>query len=558
MITRNVIVILSSILGGVVILGLVLFSTRDLWLERINEVRAARHMERASEAMEAENWEEAARMGRAAHYLVPEDPDPQILVAEALLEQRSGDAIQWWERILEEPAIPVEGLRRLTKLLLEGRRLGEALPFLERLVELDRENEETRLLWLRALSMQRRLDGAFGLASDLVVAGSDSWLAHEQYLELQRLVNPGEEGAAVSMHLENLMTRGGELGLRAARELASLEEAPEEMRLEAADYLKKHGENLLDRLYGAGLEVRLGALEAAALNPMMEELLITPTTSEVEEFLRWSLWMERPGLALDRIGWPRYRELEAGAEPYFQALLEAERYQELLERAETARAIEKREEAILLIYRATALESLERKEEAQETLRLAVQVVEPGQTTTLERHLLRDRRWELLMELYKWLLEQDPDNPIFLQKNLAAHYYLGRQGWLEDKLSEVKVMDFNDFAGLQSFVIYLKLILEGPTAEFHRNLEGKLADFPEIFDYQLLAGLSYLLQEQEEVATGFREQMPELSLSAPRHLRVTAILLGGSQETLLRPGERSQLLPRERYLLSQFPEPPSR
>ncbi|NBD38138.1 MAG: hypothetical protein GVY10_06180 [Verrucomicrobia bacterium] len=508
--------------------------------------------------MEAQNWEEAARIARAAHYLVPEDPEPQILVAQALLQQRSGDALRWWEGILREPQVPVEGLRELTGLLLQGRRLEEALPFLERLVELDRDNEETKLLWLRALSMQRRLDSAFGLASDLVMAGSDSWQAHEQYLEMQRLVN-ARDGEPVSSHLERLMQRGGDLGLRAARELASEEAAPEEKRLQAAAYLKERGEGLLDRLYGTGLEVRIGVAERKKLNPLMDELLISPSKEQVEEFLRWSLWMEQPGLALDRIGWPRYRELEGAAEPYFRALLEAGRYRELLKRAETARAMEQREQSLILVYRAAALESLERLEEAQETLRLAVQVVEPGQTRTLERHLLRDQRWELLMELYKWLLEQDPDNPVFLQKNLAAHYYLGRQDWLEARIGEVEVDDFDDFAGLQSFVIYLKLILEGPTPELHRNVEERLAEFPEISDYQLLAGLSYLLQEQVNVAAEFLEQTPDLRLSAPRHLRMGAILMGGGDaDSLLRPGERGQLLPRERYLLSQFPEPPTR
>jgi len=558
MIPKKSLPIVASILGGLVICGFILFLSRDLWMDQINQIRAERHLESAEAAMAEENWEEAARRGQAAHFLIPQKPRPQILVAEALLEQRSGDAIEWWRRILQEPEIPVEGLRKLTGLLLDAQRLEVALPFLERLVELEPENEETRLLWLRALSLRQRSAKAYEVARGLIQSGTDSWAAHQRFLQLQQRMNPGDDTKPVTQHLRTLIGDGGQLAQRAARELASMEDAAEEDRLYAAEILRREGDDPMDELYGLGVEYKLGARSTEALLPPLEVVVNSGDVGQLEELLRWSVWMRKPSLVLERVAWDRYREEGGTARPYFEALVAAGDFTELLRLAELATAQEMGEEAMLLVYRATAQDSLGLSEQASETLQLAVEVVEPGQTRILERHLLRKNRWDLLMELYNWLLAENPENPIFLQKNLAAHYYLGEQDWLMERLSEVTLEDFSRFPQLQSFIAYLKLILEGPAPELHREVEGLLSEYPRISDYQLLAGVSYLLQGQLSLARSFAENMPLLEISAPRHLRVSAILLGLPEEDLFRVGERSELLPREQYLLSQFQESPNR
>lgn len=557
MLTKKLFLILGSVLGGLLLCGVALFLSRELWMGQINAIRAERHLETAEAAMEEENWEEAARTAQAAHFLTPEASRPQIIVAEALLAQRRGDSVEWWRRILQDPGVPVEGLRELTRLLLDGQRLEEALPFLERLVELDPENEETRLLWLRALSLQQRSAKAYEVARRLIQSGTDSWGVHQRFLQLQeRLAQEGEE-TTVTQHLRNLIGGGGRLAVRAARELASMEDIPEEDRLYAAAYLREEGEDPMDKLYGFGVECKAGARELASVRPLLEAFTDSAEPEQMEELLRWSIWMEQPRLALEEIEWKGYREAGGSVRPYFEALMVAREFEELLRLAETATPREDGEQAMLLVYRATAQDALGLEEEASETLDLAVQVVEPGETGILERHLLRGNRWELLMDLYNWLLDQDPDNPVYLQKNLAAHYYLGEQDWLAARLPDIDLEDFARFPGLQSFVAYLKLMLEGPEPELHRTIEELLSEYPQIYDYQLLAGLSYLLQGQFSLARSFRERMPSLDLTAPRHLRISAALLGMPEEQLFRVGERNDMLPREQYLLSRFQESPN-
>jgi hypothetical protein len=99
--------------------------------------------------------------------------------------------------------------------------------------------------------------------------------------------------------------------------------------------------------------------------------------------------------------------------------------------------------------------------------------------------------------------------------------------------------------------MYLRLILNGYTPELHRRLESLFTQYPEVFEFRLVLGVSYILQNQPEVAAGFIENMPKLNRSSPRFLRVAAILLGSPRESLIFPDESQFLLPREAFLLSQ-------
>jgi hypothetical protein len=363
----------------------------------------------------------------------------------------------------------------------------------------------------------------------------------------------GEEGGqTVLNHLRSLIAEDTALSLFAARELAALSSASETDRLMAAEYLYENGEDQLDRLYAAGIQVKSGERDLASLEGIIQEVVDSGEKEALENLLRWSVWMGQSGLILDQLGWDLYREAGGAAEPYFEAMLAAGRYRELIALSERAYGDSGEDAPLYLYYRARAWQRLGDWEQANATLQLAVQVVDPDETDKLERKLFADQQWELLIRLYQRLLNEEPENLLFQQKYIAASYYLGNQDVLEEQLATIDLTRFEGQPAIQGFILYLRVILFNAAEKDHELLEKLLADYPEIFDFRLILGASYLLHGEPEVARSFLEGMPELTVRAPRFLRVSALMLGLSGKDLIPATEREYLLPREQYLLNRF------
>lgn len=542
------------LIGSLVVIGMVLvvFLARDAIVGEVQDFRAERLRTQAMEAFEAGLWEKASRVGTAAHYLKPEDADIQLLVARALLKQRAPGSVAWWMRVIEQPDLPVEELRELTSILINSRRLESGLQFLNRLVELDPDSEETRRIWLQSLEIQRRMTGIMELAGRMVEEGSDDWAIHRQYLVMQRAMG-GEQGeTAILEHLRKLIEADSALSLVAAREISGYDESTREDRLLAAAYLLENGEDALDRLYAMSLEVREGIRDSGNLKPVIDEIVKEGSGQDLANLIRWSIWMGNTEAVLTELDFDTYLEREGAAEVYFEALLADESYRRLIELSESRFSSSRPDASIFMYYRALAWERLGDGEQARETLQLAVDVADPENTDSLERKLFQDERWDLLTRLYRRLLESDPENPLFLQKHLAANYYLGNQDVLISSLEDMDLDFFSGQPAVQGFILYLRMLTMGASHEDHTELERLLTAYPEIFDFRLILGVSYLLRDRFDLARGFLEGMPELTLRAPRFLRVCAVLLGLSERDLIAPGEREYLLPREQLLLSRF------
>jgi tetratricopeptide (TPR) repeat protein len=538
-------------LGSLTLLA-VLFTLRGPVMERVNAWRAARLQSQAESAFSAGEWAEAARVGRAAHFLSPEDLEIELLVARALLQERSRDTVAWWERVVGMPMLPTGDLQELVRLLLNERLVETATPFMERLIELDAFSPETQQLWLRFLAMNWSYSEVYGLASALVDAGSDDWMVHSQYIDYhERLMAEGGEEATLA-HLEKLITAGGPLALRAARELAAQDSATKDQRLLAATRLEELAEDDLDRLYAVGVQVKEGSRDASELDSLIDEILSGGAATSLEELMRWSIWMGEESKVLEKLSFEDY--LGSGAESrfYFENLMRVGRAQDLLEIVGSDTIGPREDAAVALIYRAAALETLGDKEAAGEALALAVKVVDPAETSQLERVLLSAGRWELLLELYAELLRNDPDNAVYIQKNLAARYYLGDQTRLSQMLRTLDLTLFERNPGILGFIYYLKLVFEGTGNGLQQEIETYLARYPELFDFRLIAGLAYWLNGDTASAAGFLEGMPEMKMDAPRYLRVSAALLSGERETYVSPMEMARLLPREQFLISSL------
>lgn len=528
----------------VVVLGILL---RGPIQEAVREMRSERLAEKAEASFAEEDWETAARQGRAAHYLAPEEKAIQVLVARALLKQRSQNAVEWWKLVVEEPDLPVEELRTLTEALLARGNLEDGLLFLSRLVELDGENPATQRLWLRALRDQRRFRNFATLTENLVERGSEDWSIHRDYLRLRGR----EEGMEmVAEHLAELVEAEGPLSLQAARELVGLEEATEAERQRAADWLREHGEDRMDRLYSESLAVKLGEAGFEEVEDLFESVAREPEAGELEMLLSWAEWMGQTARYVEEVDWAAYRESGAAAVGYLGALADLGRYEAIREVARSTSDVNAEDRPALLYFRSVALLETGEEERSRETLRMAVETANPSQSLQLERLLMRGGYWELLTELYVGLLEEQPENPVLLFKNMTAEYYAGRQGKVRDLLQSFQAESEEAQVEQRTLELYLSLLLEGPKAETHQRLEELMTRYPQVFDLRLVVGVSWLLQERGQLARELAAGMPEMDLSAPRHLRVAAILLGGERSELLAPGEWEQLLDRERFLLS--------
>lgn len=545
-------IILGGLVGLLGLMVLVAFLARDQIREGINNWRADGLLAEAREAFAAENWAQASRKGIAAHYLRSGDAEVDLLVARAMLKQRQSSTVEWWKRVADQPDLPTAELRELTEILLNSNRLEDGLYFLNRLVELDGMSAETHRLWFQALQMQARYSNSMNLAADLIDRGSSEWDIHRHYVSMQEAL-AGEKGStAAREHLLKLMQEGSALGAHAAREIAGRRDYPVEDRLVAARFLDANAETQMDRLYALSVQVREGEEAASVLEPVQDAILGEPGRGDLAELGRWSLWMGRPAWFADAVAYEDF--IANGNEPelYLRILIEAGYPQRLLDLAQRLGTSGGSDSPSFLYFRATALRNLGQVQQAETTLNLATQVLDSKGSQLMERYLLLDNRWDLLRKLYENQLRETPDNPRILQKLISVHYFLGEQDPLEGLVARIDLEDFQASPGMLAFMLYLKLIVARSADELPQyDVEGYLARYPEIFDFRLILGVDYFIQGQGELARQLAENMQPLPLTAPRHLRVCAILLGeGTTQELLGPAEITDLLPRERFLLS--------
>lgn len=147
-----------GLLGCAIVVGGWLF--RAEIRSALNTYRADRLVQQAQAAFANEDWTNAARLGTAAHYLDPANPDTDLLVARALLKDRNPSSVTWWRRVLDRPDLPMDELRSVTRAILGQGNVEEGLPFLQRLLRSDGDHPATQRLWLQALGLQGRLGSA--------------------------------------------------------------------------------------------------------------------------------------------------------------------------------------------------------------------------------------------------------------------------------------------------------------------------------------------------------------------------------------------------------------
>lgn len=545
---------LRVIILGIVALGVLgiggVFAFKAPLKAFVNGIRAERIHAKAIEAFEAERWEQASRLGTAAHHLDNGNAEIDLLVARSFLKQRNAAAISWWLLVLDEPGLPVDELRELTAALLVGQDLEVAMPFLSRLVELDGDNPETHRLWLQSLQIQHRYGRVRTLASEFAKSGSEDWSIHRAYMYMQKNIDRDGGDDAIISHLLELIEEDGPLALNAARELIVFRGLdPEPLALTAA-YLESNAQTNMDRLFATSAAVRAGQRSRGDLDSVLEDILAEPADDDFLKLVVWAKWMGEADWFLSRLDWETFRDNGGTADAFLDLLYTERRFGELLQLTESAASEGGEGMAVFLYYRSVALLESGDPEGAQETLDLAVQTVDPASYASLERYLSRDQRWELLSRLYDIILRNSPGESIFLGKALGARYYAGLQDELKPILEQIHLEEYSKQPNIQGFLLYARLLDEGFTAQTHKEIETLMADFPEIFDFRLVLGVSYVLQGRRALGEDLLTGMPPLGLDAPRYLRVAAVILGLPEDDLLLLGERELLLPKELYLLS--------
>ncbi|MEX0330148.1 MAG: hypothetical protein AB3N64_01880 [Puniceicoccaceae bacterium] len=516
----------------------------------VNEYRAERIFTRAQEAFAAEKWAEASRLGIAAHHLDPANTQIDLLVARSLLQQRNAATVAWWKLVLDEPELPVDELRELTKALLAARDVDEALPFLSRLVELDGDNPETQQLWLASLQLQHRYDKVRALAGTFAQGGSEDWNIHSAYIRMQRSMDADAGLESVVTHLDQLIAEAGSLALPAAREMIFLPGVSSAHLLDAANYLKTQSENPVDQLLASGVEIKEtgGSLDSAL--PYLNRILDDPQPGDLDKVFNWAKWMGAGSWILDKIDWQTHQEFGGTPDPFLGLLLAEGMNAQLLELTEAAASEGGDQMTAFLYYRSIVLQETGETEEARSILNLAVQTVDPEHYRILERYLARDGQWQLLSDLYDILLENNPEEPVYIVKALSSRYYSGDHDALPPLLQQADMEAYQAQPDAKGFILYLKLLQEGSTPEIHNAIEGLMAAFPNVYDFRLILGVSYTLQGQRAQGRELIADMPPLGMNAPRYIRVAAVILGNPADDLLRMTEREVLLPREKFLIS--------
>jgi len=545
---------LRLILVGLGVLAILAFTLVFLFRQPIksfvNSIRAERLQTQAQMAFEQEHWAEAARIGQAAYYLDKDNTDVQMIVARSLLKLRAWSAIAWWNMILDEPDVPVEELREMTGALLEGRFVEEALPLLTRLMQLDPDNPETKRLWLRSLEVQHRYRKALSVAGSMAQPDVNDWSIHQAYMTMQRNLAQDEGMERVIEHLQRLLNDDGPLALNAARQLLFSQKADFDTREASAVYIQEHSDSAIDLLAAASFEVKEGLQDRSVLDPLLNEILEDPDPGQLEDLLEWARWMNAADWFFTNVDWETYRRNKGEPDAYFNLLMEEGRFDRVLEMTETSATQGEADMSTFLYYRSLALARVGEEERSRGTLELAVQTVDPDQPEKLERFLVRDGQWEMLSSLYDIVLENDPANNSYLMKALAARYYSGDQDSMPSLLSRVDVDLLNSTPDMQGFYLYLRLLAEGYSNDVHKDLEKLVTRYPELFDFRVILGVSYTLQGRGELASQLLQGMPPLSNTAPRYIRIAAIIAGERNRELLLAGEMEHLLPRERYLVS--------
>lgn len=543
------IIIISAVVGLILVAALG-FALREPIKDYINGIRVGRLEARATEAFAAEKWDEASRLGQAAYYIDNDNRTVQLIVARSLLNQRMASASEWWKLVINEPDLPVDELRLLTTALLQSGRVEDGIIFLKRLVELDGENPQTQRLWISFLRRERRYGKAMELATRITREGSDDWAIHQEYLVMNDQLGGGDSRASVISHLEALLKEGGPLAMNAARELIILDEVTHETRLAATAYMREHKRDDVDVLYAASAEVKEGVRDEADIYGLLESLLDDPEEGVLEEVLDWAAWMNALDWFAENVAWEDYIENGGSRDAYLDLLLRVEDFNQLIDITERFASESDDQATPILYYRSVALHSTGNIEEAQETLRLSVQTVDPENTSRLEILLIRDGHWSLLTDLYDILMTDDPDNSMAVVKAISAHYYTGQHDDLIPLLDRIEYQEFDDRPDIESFLIYLNLLRDGYDPGIHGYLENQVAKYPEVFDFRLVLGVSYVLQGRANIGQDLLVDMPILGMNAPRYIRIASVILGKPERELIAAGEYEYLMPRERYLIS--------
>ena len=398
--------------------------------------------------------------------------------------------------------------------------------------------------------MQHRYDKVRTLAGTFAQSGSEDWNIHSAYIRMQRNLDDEAGLESVSNHLEKLMADGGSLALHAAREMIFLPGVSSSHLLSAADYLKTHAESPVDRLFAIGVQVKQGGESIDTTVTYIDQILQDPQPGDLDKVFKWAKWMQAGSWILEKIDWQTYQAGGGTPDPFLGLLLSEGKYDQLLQLTEAAASEGGEEMTAFLYYRSIVLQETGKEEDARKTLNLAVQTVDPERYSILERYLARDGQWLLLSNLYDILMENNPDEPIFIVKALSSRYYAGYQDELAGLLQRADLEAYDAQPDAKGFILYLKLLQEGSTPELHSQIEQLMATYPDIFDFRLFLGVSYILQGQRSLARDLVADMPPMNDAAPRYIRVAAVILGKPADELIQLAEREILLPREKFLIS--------
>lgn len=547
-------VVKTLVVGAVVglILLATLFLTRDAWMGLLRGQRAERLLVEAEAAFAVEDWETVVRTASAAHFLQPDNLDAPLWVARGLLRQRSGNSVAWWQQALAHPDLPIEDLQQMVELTLNSGMVDDSVTFLNRLIELDRNNVRTNQLRLRLMDMQRRQSQSQRLIVEMAQAGAEDWRIHERYISLRQHQQGDAVAPEVVSHLMRLMETGGELSISAARELVSMTGLDEPTRIDAAEYLLAHSEDNMDHLFSLTIKQQAGLFELDEIRQRALQSAQTARGLEMDGLAIWASWAGEFPWFENAVSWQEFSEAGGRMEIYLQGLLNSGNPRRVLAIVESIYEAQDPEAALMLYFRAQAQSQLGNAEAAEASLRLAVNTVHRRTAGRLEALLLQEQRYDLLLELFRQEVRQNPNDPLAVRKLIAVLYEMGEFSELRERIQRVNLEDFAQTPEVASFIAYLMLMLDHRTLEVHTFLERYLVQYPELFDHQLVLAVSYLIMGNRQAAVGFLRAMPQIDHRAPRFLRVSAAILGRyPAEQIINLAEYELLLPRELYLLGQ-------
>jgi tetratricopeptide (TPR) repeat protein len=514
----------------------------------VGRLRAEYFVRQAGEALEAGNWQRAARLGSSAYYLDTRRHDAALITARAELKQQSPSTVDWWRRGLAVREQPVDELRTLVTMLVGSGQKTEALLFMNRLLLEDPNGLETQVLWMRLMESLKRYHEVLDTSRNIVDRDSTDWAVHQRYVQLQIGLG-GEEGKQMAVrHLKNLIQNGGPLALESARMLSRAWEISAEARISGGRYLIENSMSELDTIQGFRA---LGTNEWIVAQKKYNELLGMVEGDALTDAAKWAVGIREYGWLLEGISIEEYIARAADPSPYYAACLANEQYEKLITATESRLERDVTTNAIQLYYRGMGLVGLGRTDEAHASFQLAVDVAEGEEIAGLEALLFAGKKWDQLQNLYDRVTMDYPERTSYLHKALSVAYHRADTAKIERLLELVDVTQLRQQPVLEAFVVYLNLLTRGWDTTTHDRLEALLAEYPQTFEFRLLLGMSYVLAGKKDFGVGFLEGMPQLGQTAPRFIRVCAAFLGVDRVTVLEPGEWELLMPRERLLLLQ-------